>query len=151
MFCRRCGTQLDEGAAFCPRCGVAAAPLTGQVASPIAPPWPTEEVSPKSRLAVSLLAAFLGGFGAHRFYMGKIGSAVGMLLLGLSPASCMVGWIVVAAISDPEAENPPPAFWVFLVLMYVLAFAIGIWALIDFIIAVTGNFKDKEGKPVRKW
>jgi hypothetical protein len=28
---------------------------------------------------------------------------------------------------------------------------LGIWALIDFIIAVTGNMKDKEGKPITNW
>ena len=27
----------------------------------------------------------------------------------------------------------------------------GIWALIDFIIAVTGNFKDHEGKVIKRW
>ena len=37
------------------------------------------EVSPKSRLVVTLLAWFLGVFGAHRFYLGKIGTALLML------------------------------------------------------------------------
>ena len=72
----------------------------------------TEEVSPKSRLAVTLFAWFLGVFGAHRFYLGKIGTAIAMLLtLG----------------------------------------GLGVWALIDFIMAVAGAMKDKEGKPIKKW
>lgn len=36
-----------------------------------------------------LLLIFLGGFGAHRFYLGRTGSAVAMLLLNL------FGWITV--------------------------------------------------------
>lgn len=142
MFCSRCGTQLNEGSAFCSRCGAAVAPFVAEAAV---------EMSPKSRLAVTLLAAFLGGVGAHRFYMGKIGTAVGMLLLGMTPIICMVGMIVVAAVSDPDAESMPVLFWVFYGLMYVLGFAVGVWVLVDFIIAVTGNFKDKQGKPIRKW
>jgi TM2 domain-containing membrane protein YozV len=39
-----------------------------------------EEVSPKSRLATTLFAFFLGEFGAHRFYLGKIGTAIAMLV-----------------------------------------------------------------------
>ena len=71
-----------------------------------------EEISPKSRLAVALFAWFLGEFGAHRFYLGKIGTAIVMLLtLG----------------------------------------GLGIWALIDFIMAVAGAMKDKEGRPIKNW
>jgi TM2 domain-containing membrane protein YozV len=143
LFCSRCGTQLNEGSAFCSRCGAQVAPVVGQVQL-------AEDVSPKSRLAVTLLAAFLGWVGAHRFYMGKIKTAVVMLLLGISPIVCMVGMFVVAAIYV-EQEDAPVLFWVFYGLMYVLGFAVGIWVLVDFIIAVTGNFKDKQGKPIKKW
>ena len=71
-----------------------------------------EEISPKSRLATTLFAWFLGGFGAHRFYLGKIGTAIAMLLT---------------------------------------AGGLGIWALVDFIFAVSGNMKDKEGKLIKNW
>jgi len=86
------------------------------------------DVSPKSRLAVTLLSFFLGEFGAHRFYLGKIGTAVTMLILAL------VGWATV---------------WI--VIGFFLIGAVGIWALIDFIFAVSGNMKDKNGKPIKKW
>ena len=38
------------------------------------------EFSDKNRLLASLLAFFFGVFGAHRFYVGKIGTAVAQLL-----------------------------------------------------------------------
>jgi len=38
------------------------------------------EISPKSRLAALLLGFLLGVFGAHRFYVGKIGTGILMLV-----------------------------------------------------------------------
>lgn len=37
-------------------------------------------ISPKSRLVALLLCFFLGALGAHRFYVGKMGTGVIMLL-----------------------------------------------------------------------
>lgn len=37
-------------------------------------------ISPKSRLAAFLLCAFVGVFGVHRFYVGKIGTGILMLV-----------------------------------------------------------------------
>lgn len=48
-------------------------------------------VSPKSRLAAVLLCVFLGVFGAHRFYLGKIGTGVLMLLTG---GGCGI-WVLI--------------------------------------------------------
>lgn len=61
------------------------------------------EANRKSTGATYLLWFFLGTFGAHRFYLGRISSGVGMLMLAL------LGWL--------------PLFlgWV----------ALGIWWLID--------------------
>lgn len=47
------------------------------------------EASKKSTGVAYLLWFFLGGFGAHRFYLGRAGSAVGILLLWL------LGWATV--------------------------------------------------------
>ena len=71
-----------------------------------------DEVSPKSRLAITLFSFFLGTLGIHRFYLGKIVTGIIMLLtLG----------------------------------------GLGIWQLIDLIIAVAGAMKDKEGRPIKNW
>ena len=64
------------------------------------------QVSDKGFVPAILLCFFLGMFGIHRFYVGKIGTGI---------------------------------------LMLITLGGFGIWTLIDFIVLVTGNFKDKEG------
>ena len=71
-----------------------------------------DEISPKSRLVVTLLAWFLGVFGAHRFYLGKTGTA--------------------------------------LLMLFTLG-GFGIWALVDFILAVAGVMEDKDGRVIKNW
>ena len=141
MFCTKCGSQLNEGSVFCSRCGAGAAPVADQLPA---------DVSPKSRLATSLLAWFLGYFGVHRFYAGKIGTAMVMLMITILAYAIMICAFIamVAMVSD---EYWPVPFVVGMVVGGLLSFAIGIWSIVDFIIAVTGNFKDSQGKPIRKW
>jgi TM2 domain-containing membrane protein YozV len=75
-----------------------------------------KDISPKSRLAVTLLCVLppliLPIHGLHRFYLGKIGTGILML------------------------------------------FTLGglyIWTIIDFVFAVTGSMRDKEGKLIKDW
>ena len=129
------------GTSFCPGCGAPTTPLTeicikcgARVAKALA-----GDISPKSRLATTLLAWFLGIFGAHRFYIGKTGTAIVMLLLGIA------GWATIGLF-----------WWLFWWLLwwpfgYLFLIAVGIWAFVDFIYAVTGHMKDKEGRLIQKW
>jgi hypothetical protein len=98
MFCSHCGKEITGSPAFCTSCG---ARLVEDV-----------NVSPKSRLATSLLAWYLGWLGVHRFYLGKIGTGI---------------------------------------LMILTFGGLGIWAIIDFVFAVTGNMRDKDGRLITKW
>ena len=71
-----------------------------------------EEISNKSRLATTLFTWFLGIFGAHRFYLGKTGTALAMLFtLG----------------------------------------GLGIWALVDIIMVISGNMRDTDAKLIQYW
>ena len=137
MFCSKCGAQLNEGSVFCSRCGTRVAPVVEQEAA---------DVSPKSRLATSLLAWFLGYFGAHRFYTGKIGTAVIMLMMGVLSGACWFGGFL--GVLDEDRAEPIFGLWLIAGLLY---FAVWVWMIIDFIIAVTGNFRDSQGKIIKKW
>lgn len=47
----------------------------------------------KDVTAAVLLAVFLGGFGAHRFYMGEIGWGVAYLLFSWTGIPMVAGWV----------------------------------------------------------
>jgi TM2 domain-containing membrane protein YozV len=65
--------------------------------------------SSHSKSTLAIICFFLGGFGVHRFMVGKVGSGVAMLL----------------------------TFGAF-----------GIWTIIDFIVILTGGFKDADGNAI---
>jgi TM2 domain-containing membrane protein YozV len=93
QFRRSCGQVISSLAPTCPHCG---AP-TGNKAP---------DVSPRSRLAVLLLCWFFGIFGAHRFYVGKVGTGVVQLLtLGCLGIWTLVDFImiIVGAFKDSRA------------------------------------------------
>lgn len=122
--------EISEGDQFCPKCGT---PITTptQIAAKSGTEVakePARDISPKSRVATTLFAWFLGIFGAHRFYVGQTGTAVTMLVLSI------VGFATL---------------WLFVGTFILIA--VGIWAFVDFIIAVTGNMRDREGKLIQKW
>lgn len=85
-------------------------------------------ISQKSRLALTLIAFFLGWLGIHRFYTGKIGTGIIMLVLyiiGMATVWIIFGFIPLAVLS--------------------------IWWLIDLIMSISGIFSDSGGNIVRNW
>jgi len=74
--CTKCQKELDDNAVFCVGCG-----------------YPFPLVEKRSWVATILLCLFLGGFGAHRFYTGHIGTAVIMLVLTLTVFGAFVSGI----------------------------------------------------------
>ena len=63
MFCQNCGAEIHDKAVVCVKCGCA-------VNNAVESEW----------LIVMLLCFFLGCFGIHRFYVGKIGTGIVQLL-----------------------------------------------------------------------
>lgn len=122
-FCNTCGVEVHPLAEICPKCGV-------RLAKPAR--RDQADVSPKSRLTATLLCSllwFLAIFGVHRLYLGKIGTGVTMLILGI------LGWLT----------------WWFYGLG-ILFWAIGgIWQIVDFVLILSGSMKDGDGKTVRIW
>lgn len=78
-------------------------------------------ISSKSRLIALLLCVFLGCLGIHRFYAGKIGTGILMLLVSGGP------------------------------LVYGVWWPMGIWWIIDVIFIACGSFRDKSGKRIMNW
>lgn len=69
-------------------------------------------VSPKSRLVALLLEMPLGVFGAHRFYVGKIGTGIAMLCsLGGLGIWWLVDMILVASGEFRDAEGKKVLRW----------------------------------------
>lgn len=155
MYCKHCGAEINDGISFCTSCGNSvhdynsdqsaqqydqtqrvrpahpAQPQPVQQVQPVfvqqlPPNYVALQVSDKSKSTAALLAFFLGGFGAHRFYVGKSGSAVIMLIMA----------IVGILLSCVYIGLP-------------LCFAVGIWSFVDFIIILTGGFTDSLGRPIK--
>lgn len=109
MFCSKCGNEVPSNYKYCPNCGF---DITGQ-ATNYATQNPTSYTQPpivinnlntntntnvgyggistKSKWVAFLLCLFLGPFGIHRFYVGKIGTGIIWLLSG---GICGIGWLI---------------------------------------------------------
>lgn len=94
-FCVSCGAATGQGTGYCPNCGNAVAPgaavclhcgaaVNGAVPGVAVP-------GAKSKMAAGLLGIFLGGLGVHNFYLGFTGKAVAQLLI--SVLSCGILYI----------------------------------------------------------
>ncbi len=70
-YCRNCGAEVNENAFVCVKCG---ALINEKKKETLYNPDKNEW------LIVLLLCFFLGCFGFHRFYVGKIGTGVAQLL-----------------------------------------------------------------------
>ena len=72
-----------------------------------------EEVSDKSRLAALLLCWFLGPLGVHRFYVGKVGTGILMILtLGGLGIWALIDLIMIIIGSFTDAEGRRLLRWV---------------------------------------
>ncbi len=62
VYCRACGKQMHVSATACPNCGAVPSGPRGNTTRRILP--------------AVLLLIFVGWLGAHRFYVGKVGTAI---------------------------------------------------------------------------
>jgi len=96
--CHACHAAIDSEAVVCMGCGVM---------QPSASAFDDKKLLP-----ATLLCGLLGPFGAHRFYVGKVGTGI---------------------------------------LQLVTLGGLGVWWMVDFVMLVTGNFRDKEGHKITEW
>jgi len=108
MFCSKCGTQIAQGAAFCPNCGTpAGTPVSGvYVAPPVQPVaqpanfggYSNNYAPPTSGLAIAALvlaffAPLIGlilGYAARKEIIQSNGAKGGR---GMASAAIALGWI----------------------------------------------------------
>ncbi|MFC3914673.1 NINE protein [Pseudaeromonas sharmana] len=93
QYCRACGKQIHQTAAACPGCGAEQS---------------SSNVSEKKILPAFLLCFFLGMFGAHRFYVGKIGTGILQILtLGGLGIWSLIDFImiIIGSFSDKNGKK----------------------------------------------
>jgi TM2 domain-containing membrane protein YozV/ribosomal protein L40E len=93
-FCRDCGASIRGNAEICPKCGVR------QFAPPVAVP-----VNTRSKVAAALFAIFLGDFGIHKFYLGRVGQGIVYLLFCWTFLPAIIGFIegiIYLSMSDQD-------------------------------------------------
>lgn len=89
-FCANCGAKIDAMAEICPKCGVR-----------------VTETS-RSKIVAGVLALLLGGFGIHKFYLGKSGQGILYLLFCWTFIPAIVAFvegIMYLVMSDGEFER----------------------------------------------
>lgn len=79
-YCSNCGTELQEGAEVCLKCGKLANGKTNSA---------NNGDAQKSKLAAGLLGIFLGAWGIHNFYLGNSGKGVAQILVTIF--TCGIG------------------------------------------------------------
>ena len=89
IYCRECGAKHSDKAKACPKCGYQNFNME------------------KSMVVYILLVFFLGVWGVHKFYAGRSGEGIAMLLMGT------IGWLLI-----------------------IPGLIVCIWAFIDFIIGI---------------
>jgi hypothetical protein len=101
-YCFACGAVLDARAEICPKCGVRQQPLPGQS---------IDAALGRSRVVAALLGIILGGFGIHKFYLGKIGQGIIYLVFFWTAIPAIIGFIegiLYLTMSDAEFQQRYP-------------------------------------------
>jgi TM2 domain-containing membrane protein YozV len=86
-FCDKCGSELQEGATFCSKCGK---PVT---ADPFAPQVEYRPLPSKSKGLAMILAGVLGLFGIWgigQMYLGNVGKGIIFLIAGFVIAALVI-------------------------------------------------------------
>ena len=83
IFCPNCAYEFFKDANFCPKCGKENPYRTINV----------KTASKKNAIVAFLLCLFFGSFSMHRFYVGKIGSALMQILSCLFVIGYL--WVII--------------------------------------------------------
>ena len=82
VYCGACGTQISIQAQACPNCG-----------HPNSKNPALSAGLAKSRVTAGIFGILLGGFGVHKFYLGKVGQGILYLVFFWTGVPAIVGLI----------------------------------------------------------
>jgi hypothetical protein len=106
MFCSNCGTQIDDKAVVCVKCGVATVNFTSQSTARPQNAGPLAEGY--DWLTTLLLCFFVGGLGVHSFYTKKTGIGIAQLLtLGGCGIWALVDLIMIITENFKDDQGRP--------------------------------------------
>ncbi|MGC2856688.1 NINE protein [Novispirillum sp. DQ9] len=95
IFCSTCGDRMAATATACPKCGAPNGMAKGKT-------------SEKTWIAALLLCFFLGVFGFHRFYVGKVGTGILQLItLGGLGIWAFIDFILIVVDNFKDANGLP--------------------------------------------
>ncbi|WP_297639763.1 NINE protein [uncultured Clostridium sp.] len=122
-FCTSCGVKKENGNKFCQACGTERVNPNQEVCLNCGVEFKKVGNGDKKKTPALLLALFLGGFGAHLFYVGRAGKAMLYIALTLSGfLTCGVTTIIA-----------------------------GVLEIIDIVFICTDKFTDSEGNILSEW
>lgn len=105
MFCSNCGTQIDDKAVVCIKCGAPTPNFTSQSAAVQNASAPAEGYD---WLTTLLLCFFVGGLGIHSFYTKKTGIGIAQLLtLGGCGIWALVDLIMIITENFKDGQGRP--------------------------------------------
>jgi uncharacterized protein (TIGR02145 family) len=127
-YCPNCGTET-KNMQYCSSCG-----------TNLQTEYP-QGYQPKNKWIALVLCFCAGGLGFHRFYVGKIGTGIVMLLFTVLFIICIfvvpiIGYETIIAIFP---------------ILIVIMVSFGCWPIIDLIRIATGNFTDSNGHKLSKY
>jgi TM2 domain-containing membrane protein YozV len=102
-FCGECGSAIKIKAEICPKCGVRQTTQAYQSVN-----LGVAAQNGKSRITAAVFAFLLGGFGAHKFYLGQIGLGFVYLIFFWTfiPAIvALIEFIFLLSMSDQEFDR----------------------------------------------
>ena len=98
-------------------------------------------ISPKKKRTTLLLSIFLGGVGAHKFYIGRVFEAISRIILTVISILAGNTYDVLEATATTE-NNTLEAIGVIAALSWFYLIAI---YLVDLVLIVKGKFRDSNG------
>lgn len=154
MFCKNCGKEIADDADICTNCGCFV--KKGSTANSVA----KENVGDKSRIVSGLLGIFLGGIGAHNFYLRRWANAIIQLVMSICAFVLMIAGTVNMAseavnrgwtgeITEAQATELLDMFGTYFYIGYVMLLVVGIWVLVEAILCFCGVIKDGKGKKLK--